>query len=69
MLIKAALVQRGQRVFDSKSGKSRGISTCLNLASEHSESSLAECGLLRTADALRDTEQHWYAVAPEESSI
>jgi hypothetical protein len=66
MLVKAALVQKGCAVFDKKSHKAEGMKRWLNRAKEHLQSSEGEIGVLRTIDALRDTEQHWYAAVPEE---
>jgi hypothetical protein len=66
MLIKAGLIQKGCNVFDKRSHKADGMKSCLNRATEHLRSSETEVGVFRTIDALRDTEQHWYAVVPEE---
>ena len=66
MLIKAALVQRGQKVFDPTTNKSKGFARCLNLSEEHLGCTKSEIGSFRTIDALRDTEQHWFALVPEE---
>jgi hypothetical protein len=66
MLIKAALVQRGQKIFDKSTHKSKGFAKCLNLSGEHLQCTTAEVGALRTIDVLRDTEQHWFALVPEE---
>ena len=46
MLIKAALVQVGQAVFDPSTNKSRGFSRCLNLAEEHLKCTKDEIGVL-----------------------
>jgi hypothetical protein len=60
MLLKIALVQDRQAVFDKKSGKSIGFDTCVNLAQPKAISlSPWERGTLRTIDAMRDEEQHW----------
>jgi hypothetical protein len=66
MLIKASLVQRGQKIFDAESRKSKGFSKCLNLAHQHLQCEQSEIGVFRTVDAMRDTEQHWYASVPED---
>lgn len=68
MLLKAALIQRGQSIFDKETSKSKGFKACLNLAPQHLKSSTSECGVLRAIDAMRVTEQHWYAVVPKRSS-
>jgi hypothetical protein len=62
MLLKAALVQRGVSVFDKKQGRSEGFDRCLNLAANDSIIKLSEdeAGTLRTIDAMRDDEQHWF---------
>ena len=59
MLLKAALHQRGVRVFDRASGRSIGFDKCLRLAREHLRVTDDQAGLLRTIDSLRDDEQHW----------
>jgi hypothetical protein len=69
MLVKGALIQKGCAVFDKKSHKAEGMKRCLNRAKEHLQSSEGEIGVFRTIDALRDTEQHWYAAVPKKSSI
>jgi hypothetical protein len=66
MLVKAGLIQRGCKVFDKKSHKADGMRKCLNRAQEHLQSPQNEVGVFRTIGALRDTEQHWYSVVPEE---
>jgi len=58
MLLKAALVQRRVRVFDSRLGQSIGFEKCVNLGLEHLRLSDEEAGTLRTIDAFRDDEQH-----------
>jgi hypothetical protein len=60
MLLKAALVQRRVRVFDPRLGQSIGFEKCVNLGLEHLRLSDEEAGTLRTIDAFRDDEQHWY---------
>ena len=66
MLLKAGLVQRGVGVFDKKSGKSKGFSACLNLATQHLAASEEERGAFRSLDAQRDGEQHWLIVLSEQ---
>ncbi len=65
MLLKAALIQRGIKVFDPGDGKSYGIGKCVNLATEALKLTISEAGLIRTIDAMRDEEQHWFAEAEE----
>lgn len=61
MLLKAALRERGARVFERDSGRSIGFQKCVNLAREHLNLTPDQVGVLRTIDALRDDEQHWLA--------
>lgn len=67
MLLKAALVQDRQPVFDKKTGRSIGFDRCLHEArmSKRVQLTEAEAGTLRTVDAMRDDEQHWYTVVDE----
>ena len=67
MLMKAALNQRGVTVFDKKTGKSIGLDKAINLAQGDTKIKLRadEAGLIRTIDAMRDEEQHWYTVVDE----
>lgn len=65
MLLKAGLIQKGVRVFDPDDGKSYGIAKCVNLATEALKLTASEAGLIRTIDAMRDEEQHWFAEAEE----
>lgn len=66
MLLKAALVQKGMKVFDPNKRTSIGFEKCVNLATQHAKLTAEEAGLLRTIDALRDAEQHWLIVVPED---
>ncbi len=66
MLLKAILVQRGIKVFDPDRKTSIGHERCVNLATQHAKLTAEEAGLLRTVDALRDAEQHWMIVIPED---
>jgi hypothetical protein len=66
MLLKAILVQKGVKVFDSTKQTSIGFEKCVNLAGQHAKLSKEEAGLLRVMDALRDAEQHWLIVVPED---
>lgn len=59
MLLKAALVERKQRVFDPKSGRSIGFQRALNLARQELGLSQEVVGTLRALDAMRDDEQHY----------
>ena len=67
MLMKAALNQRGVTVFDKKTGKSIGLDRAINLAQGDAKIKLGddEAGLIRTVDAMRDEEQHWYTMVDE----
>jgi hypothetical protein len=66
MLLKAVLVQKRVVVFDSEKRTSIGFEKCVNLATQHAKLTQEETGLLRTVDALRDAEQHWLIVVPED---
>lgn len=68
MLLKAALVQNGVSVFDKKLGRSLGFEKCVNLAEGDSVIKLTkdEAGTLRTVDAMRDDEQHWFNEVSEQ---
>ena len=66
MLLKAILVQRQVRVFDPNKQTSIGFEKCVNLATQHATLTQEEAGLLRTVDALRDAEQHWLIIVPED---
>lgn len=67
MLLKAGLVQHRVRVMDPESGRSIGFERCLHEARALPAISLTEdeAGTLRAIDALRDDEQHWYAIVDE----
>ena len=65
MLLKAGLVQTGQRVFDPRDGRTIGFEKCVNLARQHLSVSEEEAGTLRALDALRDDEQHWMTTVSE----
>jgi hypothetical protein len=66
MLLKAILVQRRVMVFDLNKQTSIGFEKCVNLATQHAKLTQEEAGLLRAVDALRDAEQHWMIVVPED---
>lgn len=68
MLLKAAFVQAGIKVFDPKTGRSIGIDKCIGLAvaSATVKLSEADAGTLRAIDALRDEEQHWFSQVSEQ---
>lgn len=66
MLLKAALVQDKQEVFDKTTGRSIGFDKCVNLGQPKPIGlTTEEQGTLRTIDAMRDEEQHWYTVVDE----
>jgi hypothetical protein len=60
MLLKAGLVEKNIRVFDKNKGRSLGFEKCVRLGAEHLQLSEEQSGLLRTLDALRDDEQHYF---------
>ncbi len=66
MLLKAVLVQKQVRVFDPGKYTSIGFEKCVKLAMQHAKIKEEEAGLLRAIDALRDAEQHWLIVVPED---
>jgi hypothetical protein len=67
MLLKAVLVQKQVRVFDPEKHTSIGFEKCVKLAMQHAKIKPEEAGLLRAIDALRDAEQHWIVVVPEDA--
>ncbi len=69
MLLKAALVQTGEKnIFDRETGRSIGFKGCLGLAATNLTVKLGdvEAGTLRAINAMRDDEQHWFNVVPEQ---
>ncbi len=66
MLLKAVLVQNKIKVFEENSGKSLGFEKSLRLCHQNYGLSNAEAGIMRTVDALRDAEQHWFAKLEED---
>lgn len=66
MLAKAALIEKGVKVMDKKSGRSIGFEKCLKLAGEKLGLTDDQVGQLRAIDALRDDEQHWLGELGEE---
>jgi hypothetical protein len=54
-------------VFDKETGRSIGFARCLHEARSASRLKLTEeeAGALRTVDAMRDDEQHWFTVVDE----
>jgi hypothetical protein len=62
MLLKAALFQRGAKVFEKKSGRSIGFEAAINQSCQLAGFKVTqdEAGTLRAIDALRDDEQHWF---------
>jgi hypothetical protein len=65
MLLKASLREKGVRVLDKTSGRTIGFKKCASLGEEHLKLSKEQCGLLRTIDALRDDEQHYFGELSE----
>lgn len=68
MLLKAALVQDGARVFDKELGRSIGFEACVRQAMNSGIIKLTdtEAGTLRAIDAMRDDEQHWFNKVSEQ---
>jgi hypothetical protein len=65
MQLKAALSERGVRVFERESGRSIGFKKCVRLSEQHLGVTAEQTGLLRAIDALRDDEQHWLVAVNE----
>lgn len=65
MLLKAALVQNGVKVFDKRDGRAIGFERCVNLARQNLKLTESEAGVARAIDALRDDEQHWLSACDE----
>jgi hypothetical protein len=65
MLLKAALVEKNVRVFDTTKGRSVSFDKCVRLGAEHLRLTEEQSGLLRTIDALRDDEQHYFGQLSE----
>ncbi len=66
MLLKAALVQDKVPVFDKETGRSIGFLKCVNRGGPRPLGlSDEEAGTLRTINAMRDQEQHWYTIVEE----
>lgn len=67
MLLKAALVQSGVKVFDKDTERSIGFESAVRQAQQLPGAKVkdTEAGTLRAIDALRDDEQHWYTEVPE----
>jgi hypothetical protein len=65
MLLKAALVQKRQKVMDPDTGRSYGFEKCVNLAKQHLGLNEADAGVLRAIDSMRDDEQHYHALIDE----
>ncbi|MGY1982970.1 DUF3644 domain-containing protein [Nocardia gipuzkoensis] len=68
MLLKAALVQTGEKVFDRDTGRSISFEKCVRLAEGSITIKLedSDAGTARAIDAMRDDEQHWFNVVPEQ---
>ncbi|MCJ1688602.1 hypothetical protein [Rathayibacter sp. VKM Ac-2927] len=67
MLLKAALTQGGVRVFDIELGRSIGFEAAVRQSQQLASLMVTEdeAGTLRTIDALRDDEQHWFTEVSE----
>ncbi|MHB8198916.1 MAG: DUF3644 domain-containing protein [Vulcanimicrobiaceae bacterium] len=66
MLLKAALLQNGYKLFERGESKSIGYKKCLAKVVEHLKVSEEIAGPIRSIDALRDVEQHWVGNMSEE---
>ncbi|QIG53904.1 hypothetical protein G6N82_06815 [Altererythrobacter sp. BO-6] len=66
MLLKAVLVQNGEKVFDPGDGRSIGFDRALHRCRQDYDLSEAEAGTMRVIDALRDAEQHWFTIVDED---
>jgi hypothetical protein len=53
-------------VFDPNKRTSISFEKCVNLATQRAKLTQEEAGLLRAVDALRDAEQHWLIIVPED---
>ena len=65
MLLKAGLAEKRVRVLDKTKGRSISFEKCVRLGPEHLRLTEEQCGLLRTVDALRDDEQHYFGELSE----
>ncbi|SDR70509.1 hypothetical protein SAMN04488543_0127 [Friedmanniella luteola] len=68
MLLEAAFVQAGVRVFDKHLGRSIEFEACIRQASSSATLKLSdsEAGTPRPIDAMRDDEQHWFNEVSEQ---
>jgi hypothetical protein len=64
-LLKAGLIQTGQRVIDSAHGRSIGFDKYVTLARQHLGLGEADAGALRAIDSMRDDERHYHAIVDE----
>lgn len=67
MLLKAALAQSRIGVFDRRTGRALSFESCIRQAQQAARIRLSdeEAGTLRTINAMRDDEQHWFNVVDE----
>ncbi len=67
MVLKAILTQNRVAVFDKRTGRSIGLEAAVRQAQALAGVKLteAESGTIRTIDAMRDDEQHWYLEVEE----
>lgn len=67
MLLKAALNQARQEVFDPRTGRSISFEQAVRRAESapNIKLSVGEAGTLRAIDAMRDDEQHWFTEVDE----
>lgn len=66
MLLKAALVQARQPVFDKQKGVAIGFERAIGLCKAHCRLTESEAGTLNAIDALRNAAQHWLIFVDEE---
>ncbi|GGD31491.1 hypothetical protein [Aureimonas glaciei] len=65
MLLKAALSQKREMVFDKKANRSLTFEACVRLCSEKFGLTGSQAGVMRVVDRLRDSEQHWIVTVEE----
>lgn len=66
MILKAALLQNGHKLFDKGESKSIGFKKCLGKVVTDLNISEEVAGPIRSIDAHRDVEQHWFGNMSEE---
>ena len=66
MLLKACLVQRQVKHRDPQKGHSVGFKKCSTPPESTVEFNETQAGVFRAVDSLRDGEQHWLIMVPED---